>query len=298
MTPKINVIGAGKLGRTLTHLWFNQGVFEIGDVMNRSLQSTAAAIVFIGAGRAVENINSMQHADVYLLSVPDDAIANCAQRLLESGIVKQESIIFHCSGALPSTVLMPAELSKELSNIHFASVHPMRSFADLMNATENFAGTFCAIEGDSKAVQTLTDAFEKIGAQMFSVNAQNKTLYHAACCITSNYLTALMDFALQCFKQSGVQGDQAMRIMQPLAQGTLDNIFSLGPVGALTGPIERGDLETVRRQLECVVQWDAQAGEFYRLLSNAALELSRHKGSASEVSLAQLTELLEKFPQN
>lgn len=298
MTRRINFIGAGKLGRTLAKLWHDQGVFEIGDIVNRSLQSATNATTFIGAGQAVDQIASMQSANVYLLSVPDDVISDCAHQLLKTDVVKPGSVIFHCSGALPSTVLIPAQSSLEKSNLHIASVHPMRSFADPKNAANNFAGTYCAIEGYPKAVQILTNAFEKIGGKLFSVNAANKTLYHAACCITSNYLTVLMEFAVQCFEQSGVERDQALRIMQPLAQGTVDDIFSLGTTAALTGPIERGDVETIKRQLQAIKQWGDNPAELYKLLSEVTVELSQKKGSASDDSLTQLADTLKKFPQD
>ncbi len=298
MTIRLNIIGAGKLGRTLAQLWHSHQVFDIGDITNQSMQSAVAAINFIGAGRATKNIESMHSADAYLISVPDDVIADCARELLTAGIVEAGNIIFHCSGALPSTVLVPEKSSLQTADLRFASVHPMRSFADPSNAVDNFTGTFCGIEGDANAVSVLSDVFEKIGGQMFSLDAENKTLYHAACCITSNYLTALMEFALRCFEKGGVEREQALRIMRPLAQGTMDNVFALGPTDALTGPIERGDVETVRQQLESVGQWSPKAAELYRLLSQATLELSRQKRSASETSLAQLATMLQTHPED
>ncbi len=298
MTPRLNIIGAGKLGRTLAKLWHDIGAFEIGEIVNQSVQSAENAINFIGTGRAVEEIESMSCTDVYLISVPDDIIADCAQRLLNAGTIKRGSILFHCSGALPSTVLTPVWVSSDIADLQFASVHPMRSFAKPVNAAKNFKGTYCAIEGDSNAVQLLGPAFEKIGGKLFSVNTETKTLYHAACCITSNYLTALMEFAARCFERSSVESDQALRIMQPLAQGTLNDIFSLGPTLALTGPIERGDVATVQRQLQVMKQQGKDIAELFSQLSKATLELSKQKGSASEASLTQLNKLLQEFPRD
>jgi len=81
-------------------------------------------------------------------------------------------------------------------------------------------------------------------------------------------------------------------MMEPLVRETVDNVFKLGTVKALTGPIARGDDAVVARQLEALAAWDARIGDIYRELGAVALELSRAQGEADAEALERLQRLL------
>lgn len=284
----LNIIGAGRLGRTLGALWRTHGVFDLQAVMTRRLASAREAVAFIGAGEAVESISAMRAADVWLLATPDAAIAQAAAGLAASGHARAGDVVFHCSGALASSELRAALPA----GIALASVHPLKSFADPANAVRTFAGTWCAAEGDAAALGLLQGAFEQIGACVTRIDAQHKTLYHAASVIVCNYLTALMEAGLQCYEKAGLPRDTAAAMMAPLVRETLDNVFKLGTANALTGPIARGDHEVVARQLAALRTFDTRIAAVYRALGAMALELSRAQGGASEAALAALEQAL------
>lgn len=284
----LNIIGAGRLGRTLGALWRARSVFEVQAVMNRHLASARDAAAFIGAGAAAESFEALRAADVWLIATPDAAIAHAATQLAASGQARAGDVVFHCSGALAASELravLPA-------GIAVASVHPLKSFADPANAVNTFAGTWCAAEGDDTALALLQPAFEKIGARVTRIDAQHKTLYHAASVIVCNHLTALMEAGLQCYEKAGLSRDTASAMMEPLVRDTLDNVFKLGTVKALTGPVARGDHEVVARQLAALENFDPRLARVYRALSGVALALSRTQGRASETSLAALQNVL------
>ena len=173
-----------------------------------------------------------------------------------------------------------------------ASVHPVKSFADPAQAIGDFAGTFCGMEGDVAALDVLQSAFTRIGANLFPLNAQTKTLYHTASVMACNYLVALQEVSLQTFAQAGVERELAMQILQPIVQGTAANIFHLGTTQALTGPIARGDDSVVAKQLQALAQWQPDYAQLYRLLGKTACELSAQQAHASEESLAAIRALL------
>ena len=284
----LNIIGCGAVGKTLGRLFHEAAVFEIRDILNRSFESGAEAAAFIGAGRAVPGLAGMRPADLYLIAASDDAIARCGEALAQSGVVRPGNIVWQVSGALPSTVLAPVRDQGGVT----ASVHPVKSFADPSACVADFAGTWCGVEGDAPAVELLSEAFASIGGRIFSVAANFKSVYHAGAVLVCNYLTALMEVGVKAYGKGGLPRETALQVMEPLVRGTLDNVFRVGTVQALTGPIARGDAAVVAGQLAALEEWDGEISLIYRALGRAALELSRRKGVASADDLAAIGELL------
>ncbi|NLV25191.1 MAG: DUF2520 domain-containing protein [Deltaproteobacteria bacterium] len=284
----INIIGCGKVGKTLGRLWVLQGLARIGDVLNRSPESSQAAVAFLGAGRAVKGFEDLAPADIQLISTTDTHIAAAAENLACCGVIRSGDVVFHCSGSLSSAVLAPLRSSGAV----LGSVHPVKSFADPERSVASFAGTFCAMEADGKARVVLTELFTGIGAKVFPVRSENKMIYHAATVLVCNYLTSLVELACRCLLKAGLDGETALRMMEPLALETVGNIFHDGTVRALTGPISRGEKEIVAGQLEALSRWQPEMGEVYRLLGKVALDLAVKKGAAPRESLAELEQLL------
>ena len=135
----LNIIGCGRVGRTLGRLWQEHSVFRISDVLNRSLQSAEDAVTFMGAGRAVPSIGQMTRADVYLIGTPDDRLGTACGDLVDTGPLSKGSIVFHLSGATRSAVLHRVRECGALA----ASVHPVKSFADPEVSCRTFEGTHC-----------------------------------------------------------------------------------------------------------------------------------------------------------
>ncbi len=284
----LNIIGAGRVGRTLAALWRAQGVYDIGAVCNRTAQSAREAVAFIGAGVAVDRVNAMPPAPVWMVATPDSEIAGAAAALAGSGVLRTGDVVFHCSGALASNVLR----APMVAPVPAASVHPLKTFADPAAAARTFAGTWCTAEGDAAALAVVTPAFERIGARVNTIAAPSKTLYHAASVMVCNYLTALMEAGLQCFENAGLPRATASAMMEPLVRETVDNVFELGTTKALTGPIARGDHAVVARQLAALQAVNPHIADIYRALGAVALELSRAQGRADPAALALLRKTL------
>lgn len=247
---ELNIIGAGKLGRTLGQLAVQSGQYRVQYCLARSAASAQAAVDFIGAGRACSHLAEVQPVALTLLSVPDDAIAATAQALADSGQVQPGMVVFHASGAAEAEVL--AALRQV--GAHVASLHPAFSFADPARAIQQFPGTLCALEGDAAALPLLQDFAAAIGARPFALAPGGKAAYHAALSVASNYLVTLTDMARQLALQGGVDEALLSALLGPLMQGSLANALSMGPQAALTGPIVRGDVATVVRHLAVLPQ--------------------------------------------
>jgi predicted short-subunit dehydrogenase-like oxidoreductase (DUF2520 family) len=276
MTPSLNLIGAGHLGRVLGRLFAASGAFVLQDVLTRSMASATEAVGFIGAGRAVGRLAELRRADVYLLAVGDDQIGPlCAALAAERAL--DGVLVFHCSGARSSAELQAARACGALT----ASVHPIRSFADSAAVARDFEGTFCGIEGDAGALAVLEPALAAIGARTVALDAATKTLYHAASVFASNYLVTVLDAALRAYQGAGIAEPVARQLARPLALETLENVFRIGAGTALSGPIARGDLATVARQQDALDQWQAPCGQLYRALAQATTALAARRTGAA-----------------
>lgn len=267
----LNLIGCGRVGRTLGRLWQQHQTLQIQDVMTTSPESAQAAVDFMGAGHAIASLAQMRPADFWLIAVPDRQILESASVMAQTLAGMPPAMAFHASGALGSAVLAPLRER----GWHVASAHCILSFATPAAAVQQFAGTPCGLEGDAAALHKLRSVFTAIGAECFAVAADKKVLYHAAAVFGTNFLPVLQALAEDLWRDSGVPPELLPRLRASLLRNAVDNVLALGPTGALTGPAARGDTALVQRQGQAVSDWDPTAGEAYRALSELARRLAR-----------------------
>ena len=276
----LNIIGCGRLARTLAYLWHAEQCVDIGDVLTTNIGSAQLAVRFMGAGNPASQIQYMKPADITLIGTSDDQVKVVAKQLAKQAI-RAGSVFFHCSGSQSSAILNP--LKQRGAKV--ASIHPVKSFADPELAVTSFAGTYCGVEGDQVALDVLEPLFTKIGGITFPIDADQKVHYHAASVMACNYLVALQEISLQSFEKAGVERSLAMNILQPLVEGTVDNIFTLGTTEALTGPIARSDTNVVKQHIEALQNWRADYASIYRLLGQTSLALAKKKKGADVATL-------------
>lgn len=269
----LSIIGCGKVGQTLGRLWHDHHVIEIQDILNRSTASATDALAFIDAGLVASNYTDLRPADIFLIAAPDDQIAACCEALANTDCLSTNSIVFHCSGALPSSILQAASAH----GAAIASIHPIRSFAIPEKIIRDFAGTYCGVEGDQRALDILTPLFTAIGAQLVVIKSEEKILYHAAAVFASNYLVTLLDTAVQTYGQAGIPQDVALKMMASLVRETTENVLKIGPEKALTGPIARDDVATVLNQYRAVSSWNRPYGALYKQMGKLTVQLTRRK---------------------
>ncbi|WP_288842540.1 Rossmann-like and DUF2520 domain-containing protein [uncultured Deefgea sp.] len=263
---KLNLIGPGRLGQSMARLAQLSGQYQIAGVLART-PAAQGAMDFIGAGQAVTTLSALPAADLWLLAVPDSAIAAVASELAQAGVIAAGNVVFHASGALDAQQLA----SLRAQGAALASVHPAFSFADPARAVATFAGTLCAIEGDAVACARLQAWVSDLGGVPFALQAGGKTAYHAALTMAANYLVTLAEVSLQTANQAGIAPEMAQRLVLGLMQQTLNNIVAIGPAAALTGPIVRGDSATVAQHLAVLPR---QYRSLYQVLGQHTLCLA------------------------
>lgn len=273
---ELAVIGAGKTGRALGLLARRAG-YDIGAVVCRTQAHAEEAVAFIGAGRpGTEPVG----AALTIVAVPDGEIASVARVLR----IPRRAVVAHTCATFGADVLRPHRPA--------GAIHPLRSFADPARAAERFAGTACAIDGDPEAVEALERFARAIGGTPLRVRSDRKALYHAGAVFASNYLVAALEAALRLFEAAGVERSMALPAIGSLAQGTLENIRTVGIPAALTGPVERGDEETVKRHLEALSAGAPGLAGPYAALARIAIEVALEKGTIGRRAAGRLNAAL------
>ncbi|MEJ6743280.1 MAG: DUF2520 domain-containing protein [Porticoccaceae bacterium] len=277
----LSCIGAGRLGKTLCHLFAQH--LHIGHIINCSEDSARLAVKFIGAGQARRV--PVDSADIWLIATPDNEIKAASAVLRTASVLRESDTVFHCSGALNA-----AEL--DISDCHTASVHPIHSFADPQQSISQFAGTPCGMEGNRSALDRLQPLFERVAAKPFVIDSQQKALYHAATVMTCNYLVSLLELGQKMLTAAGVSPQQGVNPLEPLIRQTLDNYFNTDAISALTGPISRGDTATVASHIQALQQQPNNWQQVYRALGNTTRAIAAKQGQASAENLSAIDRLL------
>ena len=261
--PTINIIGAGKLGTTLGWLLCQRQLATVRTICNRHVASAERATAFIGQGEAVASIETMPRADITLLTTNDAQIKPCFDRI---PYLSDQTIVLHCSAMLSAQHLQSAVAP-------CCSIHPMLSFTYPCKTHNPLDQTFCAIEGDKLALEQVTPLFTALGAHTFPLSSEHKTRYHLAGVIASNFMVTLNALAQEQLVQAEIDPSIARPLLDRIMQQTVTNLKnSATPVEALTGPIARGDYDTIQKHLQTLNH--PHASDCYRALSQATLAIA------------------------
>jgi predicted short-subunit dehydrogenase-like oxidoreductase (DUF2520 family) len=245
------LVGPGRAGTTVAAALVARGE-QVVAVAGRAVDapSTRAAAQRFGAP-AVPVEDAGRDAALVIIATPDAAIAETARRLRAS--LRPDALVIHLSGACGLDALdgVPARIG---------ALHPLQTLPSTDAGVARLAGSWCAIAGDPQ-VAALAELLE---LRTIDVADADRARYHAAACIASNHLVALLD-------QVQRVAPIPLEALLPLVHATLENVATLGPVAALTGPVARGDVATVQGHLDVL---DAVDADSYRALARAAHRLT------------------------
>ncbi|WP_289020256.1 DUF2520 domain-containing protein [Desulfobacter postgatei] len=287
---KFSVIGCGRVGICLAAFLFKKE-YEPAGFFSRSRTSAQAAKAAAGCGTVFDTAADCARAgDIVFITTPDGLIETICGDLAQQKALGPQTLVFHLSGAHSSEILAPAKQAGAI----VGSIHPLQSFTPYEPGQANpFEGINISVEGDPDAVSQGKDIASALGARAFAIPTESKTLYHASAVVASNYLVTLVRFALTLLMETGLKEDVAFEILSPLIQGTLFNIGSKGCTRALTGPVVRGDHETVFRHLADIDEKTPQFSTLYRLLGAHTLDIAKAGEGLPEEAEEILSKLFE-----
>ena len=291
--PTIAIIGAGKVGLALAKLFSDSGfrvqlgVRKIGTLspLVKNLANSSNNITIS------DNASAVDSTGICILAVEDKSIQKVCDSLLDD--FERNSIIAHCSGALDSSILEKAANSGHT----VCSLHPLNTFPTIQAALDLFSNqqhnTSLYCEGNAAALTVCLPLFEQIGFRTIEISRRAKPLYHAACVFACNYLVSLTEISLKTADAAGLDPDEFWDSLQPLIQATLSNISNDGTAKALSGPIARGDAQTLHKHLSALGENNTTLQTSYRDLGQYALSLAKDRGELSKERIAELEQLLQ-----
>jgi len=277
---KIGFIGAGKVGKALG-LYFKRYGLEVGGYYSRTEASAFFAAGLVGCEGFFTIEALAKECDVIFLTVPDLALGgldtSCTALVRESKISSDRYWV-HVSGALSSDCL--AELRKTGSPV--GSMHPLQSFGDPDESEKHLDRILFSIEGTPEAERIILKILEETGGKVSRIQTEQKPLYHAGACIVSNFLVTLLESGFRCFESAGVDREKIFDAVKPLIDSTLGNIREKGTVNALTGPIARGDYNTLGIHLQALREALPSELAFYKEMAEKTIDMIAGKTITEE----------------
>ena len=267
--PTIAIIGAGRLGRSLTHSLAEAG-YRISEILCRNRRSRAAAARLAREVNARVSTTSREQldTDVMWFCVPDSEIAAAAVSL--AGRDWRNKIALHSSGVLPSDALQ--SLRKKGARI--ASVHPLMTFVD--GSRPSLESVPFAIEGDTGAVRVANQIVRSMRGRAFTIRAEDKIAYHAFATMACPLLISLLATSENIAALAGMPAREARTRMLPILRQTLANYQKLGAAASFSGPIVRGDVATIEQHLSALRR-APESKRVYSALASVALQFLPNK---------------------
>ena len=282
------IVGCGRLGTNLGGQLQAAGHTAVG-LSAKHIRSIQESTEFINA-KIIDTcpwkVTAM--AGVVFITTPDDVIEQTCQQIIDNNGLRHNSIVYHCSGSLSSSILKSA-----IDAGHsVGSFHPLQSFPVKHLSSNPFENIYISVEGMKTANELGKIIAADLKAQVTEVSTDGKTLYHAAAVVASNYLVTLLELARQLNIHAGIPDNIALKVLKPLIQGTLNNIENQGVTNALTGPISRGDLRTIQNHVFSISQVMPDFIKLYNTLGQYTIPIAEAQQNISEETAMKLRENL------
>ncbi|MGZ9160297.1 MAG: Rossmann-like and DUF2520 domain-containing protein [Candidatus Limnocylindrales bacterium] len=283
-SPTTGIVGGGAVGTALG-LALTRAGWPVQAVASRDPARRERFAAQLEGARAFAEAQALiEEVELVILAIPDDAIGPMARELrLYSG-----QALIHTSGALGAEVLQPAMAA----GTQIGTFHPLVAFADTERAIAALHGATVAIEGDDQLAALLSEMATRIGAHAVRLAPGSKAAYHAAAVLAAGGFIALLDAIAELGAVAGLDEAGALAIYAPLIEGTLGNARALGVAAALTGPMTRGDLGTLRAHLSALAAHAPKVVDLYVAAAHREIDLALDRGALAPETAAVMRETL------
>jgi predicted short-subunit dehydrogenase-like oxidoreductase (DUF2520 family) len=287
----VGVVSAGRVGAVVGAAWAAAGHHVVAtSAVSRA--SVRRAETLLPDVPLLPPDQVVAGADLALLAVPDDVLPGLVRGLAAAGSFRPGQIVVHTSGAHGVAVLEPAAEHGVLP----LALHPVLTFTGRIEDVARLAGSsvgVTAAAGDEAAWSVGEALVVEMGAEPVRVAEEVRPLYHAALAHGANHLVTLVRDCAETLEQAGI--GPAERLIAPLLSAALDNALRHGD-RALTGPVARGDVETVRTHLLELAARDPDLAETYRVLAARTARRASAAGLLPEHAAHEVLTILQEKP--
>jgi predicted short-subunit dehydrogenase-like oxidoreductase (DUF2520 family) len=274
------IVGSGRVAQAFGRLLADAGLPPVA-VAGRTVDHAQRAAAFIAPSVQpvlVRDVPAM--ADRVLIAVADDAIETVATELAGSGM--RAGIALHTSGA-HSPQSLNALAARGVS---CGVVHPLQTVADPERGVMALRGASFGIGGDTTAVEWAGQLVAAADGTALRIREKGFASYHAGAVMAGNAVIAAIDAAVTLLSAAGIDRRAALQALRPLCLTSAQNAFEMGPEAALTGPVQRGDAETIRAHVAALAGCPRPVAELYRASARALVDIARRRGLDGTSALA------------
>lgn len=280
----ILIAGTGRVAQALGRLLAEHGE-PVAAVMGRTPERARDAAAFIGRRARPLVFGAVpKRTTRVLIAVSDNAITEVAALLAGNGF--NHGVALHTCGAFGAEVLAPLAAA----GVACGSLHPLQTYATPEQGLSALPGCLFAVDGEAAAIEWGAQIAQLLGGETLAIPQASRPLYHAAAVMASNYLVALVDAAAMLMNAAGVSQEKVIRALAPLIEASTRNAINLGPVAALTGPIQRGDLLSLHGHARALASQPETVRQLYRWAGLHALDMAVRRGLSHETA-----DLVEKL---
>lgn len=266
---RIGFIGAGKVGCSLGKYFVLNNMNVIG-YYSKSYKSALEAANFTDTEvyNCLEDL--VNNSDTIFITTPDDEIL-CIWQSIQRFNIKGK-IICHTSGSLSSKIF--SNINKSCAFGY--SIHPMFPFSNKYTTYKNLKNAYFSIEGCQDYLDNIKVFIESLGNKVILRDSDKTSLYHLANVTVSNLVLSLLNIGCTYLQECGVSYENSIEALFPLIENNIGNIKENGFIGALTGPVERCDIETVKKHIDAIPEEHIL---LYKVLSQNLLKLSKQRNN-------------------
>ncbi|HVG54761.1 MAG TPA: Rossmann-like and DUF2520 domain-containing protein [Vicinamibacterales bacterium] len=281
MTPRRTaIVGSGRVAQALGRLLAETGLPPVAIGGRTAARAERAASFISPTVKAVRIAEVPAVADHVLIAVSDEAIVPVAEELAAAGM--SAGVALHTSGA-HGPELLGALAARGVS---CGVLHPLQTIADPTSGVVALKGASFAVGGDAEAIDWAGQLVIAAGGTPLRIRPKGFASYHAGAVMASNAVVAAIDAAVVLMGAAGVDRPAALKAIRPLCLTSAQNALEMGPEAALTGPVQRGDAETVRTHLEALETSPRYVADLYRASGRALLDIAKRRGLAEHAALA------------
>ena len=269
---KFGFIGAGNVGFSLGKYFADHDLDVVG-YYSESKEDSLEAAEFTNS-KSYDSVDEiLADSDVLFLTVPDDSIGKVWEQV--DSIQFTDKIICHTSGVHTSEIF--SGLGNH--NSYGYSIHPLCAINDKHKSYKELSNIYFTIEGDEEKLDEVSNLFLRLGNKVNIIKAEDKARYHLASAVASNLVVGLVDMAERVIPHEA---------LIPILKANMDHIIEDGTVNALTGPIERGDVSTIKKHLGALKESEMDA---YKSVSKQVLKVAKKKNPDRDYT--EIEELLK-----
>ena len=281
---RIGVVGAGRVGAVLAAALREAG-HEIAAVVGESHASRTRIDTLLPGVRVDKPTAVSRACDLLLLTVPDDMLSNVVTMLAASGAIREGQYVVHTSGKHGLAVLQPAADA----GAHVLAMHPAMTFTGTDVDLARLAGCVYGVTANPDTDDLAAKLVADLRGRLLRVEEDRRALYHAGLAHGANHLVTLVSQAMDLLRDSGA--DDPAATLRPLLTAALENALEYGSA-ALTGPIVRGDVETVRAHLRDIAANRPATLESYVAMARATANQAVVDGRLLPIRAAKLVGVL------